>query len=79
MKMTKKRSLWSLTVVQVRVCTQEYAYIGFQNTAQISKLDDTNWNICFNMWVVECSRHSRANTTVLCCHYTDTHWQLLAT
>jgi hypothetical protein len=27
---------------------------------------------------IECSRHSRANTTVLCCRYTDTRQQLLA-
>jgi hypothetical protein len=30
------------------------------------------------VWNVECSRHSRANTTVLCRCYTDTHRQLLA-
>jgi hypothetical protein len=30
------------------------------------------------VWVVECSRHSRTNTTVFCCHYTDTCPQLLA-
>jgi hypothetical protein len=30
------------------------------------------------MWDVECSRHSRVNTTVLCCRYMDTRRQLLA-
>jgi hypothetical protein len=30
------------------------------------------------MWDVECWRHSRANTAVLCCRYTDTRRQLLA-
>jgi hypothetical protein len=30
------------------------------------------------VWVVECSQYSRTNTTVFCCRYTDTRWQLLA-
>jgi hypothetical protein len=30
------------------------------------------------MWDVECSRHLRNNTNVLCCYYMDTCQQLLA-
>jgi hypothetical protein len=46
-------------------------YNSYQNLIFIS--------VCImSVWYVQCSRQSRTNTTVLCCHYTDTRRQLLA-
>jgi hypothetical protein len=54
-------------------CSLDGMLVDREQTYQWLKFGDIK-----GVWVVECSRHSRTNTTVFCCRYTDTRRQLLA-
>jgi hypothetical protein len=71
-------TIQEITVMQNENDIISLSWVNSKHDLSCQISDDKNISNITPSTQCGCSRHSRANTTVPCCHYSDTRRQLLA-